>query len=106
MLHTAVIWLLIASLLGAGVANMFGGPATRANFARWGYPAWWCRFTGALEVADAILIAVPATRLFALFLGAAIILAALVTIIHHRELSHLLPLGAFVVLLGLTAFLP
>ena len=100
MLHAILVGLLAAAFLGAGVANVIAAPAQRDSFVRWGYPAWWCRMTGALEVADAALIAIPLTRLFGLILGAIVILAAIVTVARHRELSHLAPLVVFAVLLG------
>ena len=103
MFHTILVWLLVIAFLGAGVANAVGSMATRRSFMRWGYPAWWCRVTGALEIADAALIAVPVARPIGLGLGAAIVLAAALTILRHREFTHLLALGAFAGLLGLVA---
>ena len=101
MLHTLSIWLLVAAFFGAGVFNAISTPATQAGVVRWGYPAWWGRVTGALEVAAAALIALPVTRLAGLILGAAIIAAAILTVVRHREFAHLAPLGAFVALLAL-----
>ena len=102
MLHTVSIWILAAGFFGAGLFNAIGTPATQSDFVRWGYPRWWGRLTGALEVVTAVLIAVPASRDVGLILGAAIIVAAVLTVLRHREFSHLVPLGAFVVLLALT----
>ena len=101
MLHTVSIPVLAAGFFGAGLFNAIGTPVTQSSFVRWGYPAWWCRVTGALEVAIAGLIALPATREVGLILGAVIIAAAVLTVLRHRELSHLVPLGLFVVLLVL-----
>lgn len=101
MLHTIAIWLAAAAFVGAGVVNAVGARAQRSSFVRWGYPAWWCRVTGGLEVVTAVLIVWPATRSAGLGLGAMIIAAAVVTVVRHRELSHLAPLGLFVLLLGL-----
>ena len=101
MVHVLLVWVLVAALFGAGVFNAIGTPATRSGFVRWGYPAWWCRVTGALEVASAVLIAVPGSRGVGLVLGAAIIAAAALTVLRHREFAHLVPVGGFVVLLAL-----
>ena len=101
MPHAIAIWLAAAAFAGAGVVNVLGRPAQRESFVRWGYPAWWCRATGALEVMTAALIVVPATRPVGLALGAAIVGAATVTVARYREWSHLVPLGLFAVLLGL-----
>ena len=56
MLHVLSIWLLVVAFFGAGVFNAIGTPATKASFVRWGYPQWWCRLTGGLEIA-AVLVA-------------------------------------------------
>ncbi|MGY3454021.1 DoxX family protein [Bradyrhizobium sp. USDA 4353] len=102
MLIAIVTWLCAAAFAGAGVFNAIGTPATRDSFVRWGYPAWWCRVTGALEVIAGALIAFPASRLAGLPLGALVIAAAILTVVRRREWSHFAPLGAFVALLALT----
>lgn len=101
MLHTGSIWLFAAAFCGAGLFNATGTPATQGSFARWGYPPWWCRVTGWLEIGSAVLVAVPATRGVGLTLGAAIIAAAGMTVLRHREFSHLAPLGLLAALLAL-----
>jgi orotate phosphoribosyltransferase len=50
---------------------------------------------------SAILIALPASRIAGLALGAVIIAAAVMTFLRHRDLSHLVPLGVFVALIAL-----
>ena len=99
MLYTASLWLLVAAFFGAGLFNAIGTSATQSDFVRWGYPAWWCRVTGGLEMLTALLIALPATRLAGVILGALIVLVAVVTVVRHRDLSHLAPLGVFAALL-------
>ncbi len=101
MLHTVSVWLLVAGFFGAGLFNAIGTPATQAGFVRWGYPAWWCRLTGAFEMASAVLVAFPAGREAGLMLGTVIVAAAVLTVLRHREFPHLVPLGAFVALLAL-----
>lgn len=103
MLHTVVVWLLVAAFFGAGLFNAIGTPATQDDFARWGYPPWWCRVTGGLEILSAALIAVPPGRRIGTALGAIIICVAIVTVLRRRELSHTPPLGVFAALLVLTA---
>ena len=103
MLHIILVWLLAVAFFGAGLFNAIGTRATQDDFARWGYPRWWCRVTGALEVASAALIALPAGRGAGLGIGAAVIAAALVTVLRRREFSHTAPLGAFAVLIVLVA---
>jgi uncharacterized membrane protein YphA (DoxX/SURF4 family) len=106
MLHTLSIWLLVAAFFGAGLFNALGTPATKSSFVRWGYPAWWCHVTGGLEIANAVLIALPLTAGMGLILGAVIVAAAALTVLRHREFQHLAPLGLFAGLLmlaGLTS---
>jgi len=106
MLHSLSIWLLVAAFFGAGLFNAIGTPATQSGFVRWGYPSWWCRVTGALEMAVAVLLAFSATRGLGLLLGAAVIGAAVLTVLRHREFAHLAPLGFFAALLLMTQIIP
>ncbi|HEY2048500.1 MAG TPA: DoxX family protein [Caulobacteraceae bacterium] len=101
MLHALPIWLLVASFFGAGLVNAISAPATKSSFVRWGYPSWWGRLTGGLEMVTAVLIALPGSRGAGLILGAVIIAAAVLTVLRHRDFSHLAPLGVFVALLTL-----
>ncbi|MEX3916629.1 DoxX family protein [Paraburkholderia sp. BR10872] len=101
MIHTVSIWLLAAGFFGAGLFNAIGTSASQSDYARWGYPRWWGRLTGALEILSAVLIALPATRMIGLALGALIIAAAVLTVLRHRDFSHLVPLGVFVVVIAL-----
>ena len=101
MLHALSIWLLAAGFFGAGLVNAISAPSTQSSFVRWGYPRWWGRLTGGLEMLTAVLLALPGSRNAGLILGAVIIAAAVLTVLRHREFSHLVPLGAFVALLAL-----
>jgi hypothetical protein len=94
-MHMIFIWLLAAAFASAGLFNAIATSTMRSNFVRWGYPAWWCRVTGGLEISAAILVAIPATRV----LCAVILAAAALTILRHREFSHLAPIGCFAALL-------
>lgn len=103
MLHALVVWLLVLAFLGAGLFNAIGTDATQDDFARWGYPRWWCRVTGGLEIISAALIAFPASRGGGMALATVIIVVAIVTVLRRREFSHTPPLGVFAVLLVLAA---
>ncbi|WP_260599941.1 DoxX family protein [Sphingomonas endolithica] len=103
MLHSIAVWLLVAAFVGAGLFNAIGTRATQDDFARWGYPRWWCRVTGAIEIVAAALIAFPAGRNIGMAVGAVIITVAVVTILRRREFSHTAPLGIFAALLVLAA---
>jgi hypothetical protein len=92
----AVIGVFLTALSDRVRAGISGGLRARHPG---GYPAWWCRVTGGLEMVTALLIALPATRLMGVILGAVIVLVAVVTVVRHRDLSHLAPLGVFATLL-------
>ena len=104
MLQLFAIWLPGVAFLGAGLANAIGTPATRSSFVRWGFPWWWYRVTGALEILVAVLIVIPATRQAGLILGAVVLTAAAVTVLRHRDYAHLAPIGGFVALILLAAY--
>jgi hypothetical protein len=101
MVHALSIWLLIAGFFGAGLINAIGTSGTQSDFARWGYPRWWSIFTGGLEIMSAVLIAVAVSRVVGLALGAVIIAAAVLTVLRHRDFSHLVPLSVFVALIAI-----
>jgi hypothetical protein len=88
---TLLAFLLALAFLGAGLVNAAGSAAIKDGFVRWGYPRWWNLVTGGLEVLAAALIAVPATRVVGLGLGAAICIAALATVVRHRDYGHVAP---------------
>ena len=101
MVHALSIWLLVAGFFGAGLFNAIGTPGTQGDFARWGYPRWWNNLTGGLEMMSAVLIALPVSRIPGLALGVVIIAAAVLTVLRHRDFSHLVPLSVFVALIAL-----
>ena len=103
MLNTVAVWLLVVAFVGAGLFNAIGTRATQDDFARWGYPLWWCRVAGGLEIVSAALIALPASRDVGVALGAIVIAAAIVTVLRRRELSHMAPLSVFTALLVIAA---
>lgn len=103
MLHSIAVWLLVIAFVGAGLFNAIGTSATQDDFTRWGYPRWWCRVTGGVEIVTAALIAFPAGCGIGLALGALIIAVAIVTVVRRHEFPHLAPLGAFAALLVIAA---
>jgi hypothetical protein len=38
-IHTLSVWLFVAGFFGAGLFNVVGTRATRAEYVAWGYPA-------------------------------------------------------------------
>ena len=57
--------------------------------------------TGGLEMVAAVLITLPGSREAGLILGAAIVAAAVLTVLRHRDFPHLAPLSVFVALIVL-----
>ena len=88
---TLLAWLLALAFAGAGVVNVAGSAATKASFVRWGYPSWWNLVTGGLELLAAALIAIPAVRVAGLGLGGAICVAAVATVVRHKDYGHVAP---------------
>jgi uncharacterized membrane protein YphA (DoxX/SURF4 family) len=78
------------AMIGAGAVNFVGPGSVRHSFARWGYPAGFHRVTGGLEVAAGLLLLIPATSHAGAIGSAAILLAAVMTLIRHRDWTHLL----------------
>jgi ABC-type branched-subunit amino acid transport system permease subunit len=103
MVHILSLWFLAAAFFGAGIVNALGAAGTRCDFAKWRYPPWWGILTGALEISTAALLALPATRIAGIALGTAIIAAAIVTVLRHRDYRHLPPLSVFVGLMAVVA---
>ncbi|QND42013.1 hypothetical protein HB770_06245 [Rhizobium leguminosarum bv. viciae] len=103
MVHVLSIWFLVVAFAGAGLVNAIGTAGTRSEFARWGYPRWWGIVTGGLEISSAVLIALPASRIVGVGLGAVIIGAAIFTVLRHRDHAHLAPLSVFVTLIAVAA---
>ncbi|WGY72991.1 DoxX family protein [Burkholderia cepacia] len=76
----------------AGVVNLARLGATKRDFARWGYPAWFQWLCGALELFSAALLPGQQTRVLGLTLVGAIMIGALFTLIRNREpFGHLAP---------------
>jgi hypothetical protein len=101
MIHTASVWLLVAGFFGAGLVNVIGTRATRAEYVAWGYPEWWHWVTGGLEIVTATFIAIPTLRSAGIVLGALIILAAVVTLLRYTSYRQLPAAVAFLVVIAL-----
>ncbi len=89
MIAGIVLWVVVAFLVAVGAIHLAGGKAIREAYAAWRYPPNFHLVTGLLEMAAAVLLAFPATRIWGLALAAAVTLAALLTLLRHRQVSHL-----------------
>jgi DoxX-like family len=102
----ALAWGLAAFFVVGFVINTFAVGQVGPEYRRWGYPAWFHFVTGGLELVAALLLPVMAARLIGVALGSAVMLAAIATVVWHREYRRAAaPLGVFMLLLivGATA---
>ena len=90
--NVVVAWLPVALgvvMIGAGLVNFVGPGPVRASFDRWGYPRGFHRVTGSLEVAGGALLLAPATARIGAAAIAVILVAAVATLVWHRDWTHL-----------------
>ena len=80
--------LLVAFFLVGGFGNVFASDRILADYAQWGYPAWFHYLTGAMEVSTAALLIIERTRIAGVFLGSAVMIAAAGTVVLHGEYLH------------------
>lgn len=80
-------WLLAAFFVVGGLGNIFATEAIRADYARWGYPAWFHYVTGLLELTAAGLLMLGRRRLGA-GLAVAVMSGAAATVLLHGEITH------------------
>jgi hypothetical protein len=100
----SILAMVVAVLFAvAGVVNLAGRDAVKRDFARWGYPAWFHRVCGALELLSAALLSLQQTRVLGLALCGAIMIAVLFTLLRNREpFGHLAPALVFSALVAAT----
>ena len=80
---------LVAAFFAIGAVTNWTLPGTfRQNYARWGYPGWFHYVTAVLELAVAIFLFFPSTRVAGAALGVAVMAAAIATLLRHREYSR------------------
>lgn len=96
-------WVLAVFFMVGAIGNGQASHRVKADYRRWGYPRGFHRITGALEVVVALLLAFPITRLGGVALGAGVMLAALATLLHHREYRHAVLPGTVLVALATLA---
>ena len=82
----------VAAIMAIGaLVNLVGPAGIRDAYARWRYPANFRFVTAALEALSAVLVVIEATRAAGLLLTAAIMIAAVATLVRARELAHMAP---------------
>jgi hypothetical protein len=73
------------------VINTFAVKKVGPEYERWGYPDWFHFVSGGLELLVALTLPATVTRPFGVALGCAIMLAAIATVIRHRESHRAVP---------------
>ena len=81
---------LAAFLLLGSVMNAFNAK-TIAEYRQWGYPDRFHYLTACLEFAAAMLLLSASTRKIGLSLAALVMVAAIGTVLVHREYGHAAP---------------
>jgi hypothetical protein len=98
---TLFTWALAAFFVAGAVINTFAVKMVGPEYHRWGYPDWFHFVSGALELAVALLLPAMQTRLIGVGLGSAIMLAAIATVVRHREYRRAAPPFIVLVLLAI-----
>ena len=99
--NAILAWVLAAFFVLGSVINVLAPGSIAAEYRRWGYPDWFHFITGTLELATAVLLAIASTRLLGAGLGVAVMLAALATVVFHREYFRAAPPFVVLILLAL-----
>jgi hypothetical protein len=103
-LNPILSWALAAFFMLASGINVVAPGPIAADYQRWGYPDWFHFVTGTLEFATSVLLALTTTRLWGAGLGAAIMLAAVATVVFHGEYIRATPPVAVLMLLAIVAW--
>jgi hypothetical protein len=94
---TAISWIeapsfaLAAFFVLGFVINTFAVKLVGPDYRRWGYPDWFHFLSGGLDLVVALLLPALVTRPFGVALGCGIMLAAMATVIYHREYPRAIP---------------
>ncbi len=75
----------------AGLVNLSGSSLVRAAYRAWDYPPNFYRVVGAIELAVALFLALPQTRIWGVIPGGAIAFFSTVTLLKHSRYAWALP---------------
>jgi len=98
-------WALAAFFVLGFAINTFAVKLVGPEYKRWGYPDWFHFVSGGLELVVALLLPAALTRPFGVALGIAIMLAAIATVIRHREVHRAVPPLIVLVLLTVVGWM-
>lgn len=94
-------WLLAGFFVVGAVGNLMAPTPIAEDYRRWGYPDGFHFITGTLELVAAILLALRRFRLAGVGLAAALMGAAVLTVLIHREYGHAIAPGIVLVVTAL-----
>jgi hypothetical protein len=97
-------WALAAFFVVAFFINTFAVKLVGPDYRRWGYPDWFHFLSGGLDLAVALLLPWAATGLVGVALGCAIMVAAIATLMFHREFRRAAPPLVVLVLLSIVGW--
>ena len=101
--ENVVAWLIAAVFLLGGGLNVVGSTKLREEFANWGYPPWFHRVNGVLQLVAAALIMIPAYRLWGLLFGGLVCVAAALTLVRAGAFKMLPPSLILIVVITVLA---
>ena len=82
-----------------GSAKVLGSPMMLEQFQNWGYPLWFATLVGIIEVVGAVLLFIPASRLFGCIALAVIMIGAIGThVVNGEWVNAVVPLGILIAL--------
>jgi len=84
-------WALAAFFVLGFFINTFAVKKVGPEYRRWGYPDWFHFVSGGLDLIVALLLPAASTRPYGVALGCSIMLAAIATVVFHREYRRALP---------------
>ena len=91
LVNTYSPWLMGAVYLAGGIHHLTAPPSMKDIYVGWGYPRWFPYVTAVLELAAVALLVPAQTRVYGVALGGAVMLAAVATLVRHREYKKLPP---------------
>ncbi|MGA2994417.1 DoxX family protein [Bradyrhizobium sp.] len=97
-------WALAAFFALGFFINTFAVSKVGPEYKRWGYPSWFHFVSGGFDLVVALLLSATLTRPFGVLLGCAVMLAAMTTVIYHREHKRAVPPFIVVILLSVVGW--
>ena len=75
----------------SGLLQLAGPRFVRDAYARWRFPRNFHRVSAALQLLAAVFLAMDVTRIWGIFLAAAVTFVAVITLLNHRQYAYAIP---------------